>query len=273
MPELPEVETVVRQLQKKVAGKVIKKAEAYDKIVDPRIGGLSSISIAAVQRRAKYIIVELSNGQYLLTHLGMTGHFHFMDSEGKNNPNKINSNNHERFMVAKFQFSDGSVLTHNSIRKFGHMKLATKKQLEALSAKHGPEPLEKSFTLQIFQETLAKKSRANIKTTLMDPSIIAGIGNIYAQEALYFAGISPFRQAGSLSEKEAKALYTEIRRILQQAIKHHGSTVDNYSNLEGSGGFQNYLAVYQKEKCEKGHSLQKTTIGGRGTSYCSTCQR
>ncbi|HLD79911.1 MAG TPA: bifunctional DNA-formamidopyrimidine glycosylase/DNA-(apurinic or apyrimidinic site) lyase [Candidatus Nanoarchaeia archaeon] len=268
MPELPEVETIVRQLQKKVAGKRIKKAEAYDKIVDPRIKNFSSISITSVRRRAKYIIVELSNGQYLLTHLGMTGHFHFVDLDQKRAPN-----NHERFMVAKFQFSDGSFLTHNSIRKFGHMKLVTKKQLEALSAKHGPEPLEKSFTLQIFQETLAKKSKANIKTTLMNQSIIAGIGNIYAQEALYFAGISPFRQAGSLSEKEAKALYTEIRRILQQAIKHHGSTVDNYSNLEGSGGFQNYLAVYQKEKCEKGHSLQKKTIGGRGTSYCSTCQQ
>ncbi|MDO8511255.1 MAG: zinc finger domain-containing protein, partial [Nanoarchaeota archaeon] len=90
---------------------------------------------------------------------------------------------------------------------------------------------------------------------------------------LYFAKVSPLRQAGSLSAAEAKVLYSEIRRILQQAIKHHGSTVDNYSNLEGSGGFQNYLAVYQQEKCEKKHLLEKITVGGRGTTYCPACQK
>src|SRR3990167_8039742 len=176
MPELPEVETIVRQLQKKVAGKRIKKAEAYDKIVDPRIKNFSSISITSVRRRAKYIIVELSNGQYLLTHLGMTGHFHFVDLDQKRAPN-----NHERFMVSKFQFADGSFLTHNSIRKFGKMKLVNEQQLKEVLSKHGPEPLAKEFTAQKFQEILSRKARANIKTTLMDQGVIAGIGNIYAQ--------------------------------------------------------------------------------------------
>jgi len=266
MPELPEVETIVRQLQKKVAGKVIQKAEVYDAIVDPRIKKLSSTSIQRTWRRAKYIVMELGNGQYILTHLGMTGHFHFLD---KNH----SSNRHQRFMVAKFSFTDGSFLAHNSIRKFGHMRLVNKKQLQQVLGRHGPEPLDKNFALQQFQEILVKKARSNIKTTLMDQSVIAGIGNIYAQEALYFAGISPLRQAGSLSSQETKKLYTEIRRILQQAIVHHGSTVDNYSNLEGSGGFQNYLSVYQREKCGKKHALEKITVGGRGTSYCPTCQK
>jgi len=153
------------------------------------------------------------------------------------------------------------------------MRLVHKKQLQQVLDRHGPEPLDKNFTLRQFQEILAKKARSNIKTMLMDQAVIAGIGNIYAQEALYFAGISPLRQAGSLSSQEAKKIYTEIRRILQQAITHHGSTVDNYSNLEGSGGFQNYLAVYQLERCEKRHALEKINIGGRGTTYCPTCQR
>lgn len=266
MPELPEVETIVRQLQKKVAGKVIQKAEVYDAMVDTKLKKLSSVSIQRVWRRAKYVVMKLDNGQHILTHLGMTGHFHLVD--GKRIPH-----NHERFMVSKLTFSDGSFLTHNSIRKFGHMKLVNKKKLQQVLEKHGPEPLEKSFTWQKFHHILAKKARANIKTMLMDQSVIAGIGNIYAQEALYFAGVSPLRNAGSLSVKESKALYTELRRILQQAIKHHGTTVDNYSNLEGRGGFQNYLAVYQREKCEKKHLLEKIYLGGRGTTYCPTCQR
>ena len=153
------------------------------------------------------------------------------------------------------------------------MKLVTKKQLQQILDQHGPEPLEKSFTLHCFQKILAKKARANVKTTLMDQSVIAGIGNIYAQEALYFAGISPLRQSGSLSSAEARTLHHHLRRILQEAIEHHGTTVDNYSNLEGSGGFQNHLAVYQQEKCEKKHELIKIVLGGRGTSYCRICQR
>ncbi len=270
MPELPEVETIVRQLQKKVGGKVIQKAAVYDKIVDSKIKDLSSISITKVWRRAKYIVMELSNEKLILTHLGMTGHFHYIDIDKKHIEA---SKKYERFMVAKLTFSDGSFLTHNSIRKFGHMRLVNKKQLQQVLDKHGPEPLDKSFTLQKFQGLLNSKSRANIKTTLMDQAVIAGIGNIYAQEALYFAGVSPLRQVGSLSAEESKFLYLEIRRILSKAIEHHGSTVDNYSNLEGSGGFQNYLAVYQQEKCEKKHLLEKITIGGRGTSYCPQCQR
>jgi formamidopyrimidine-DNA glycosylase len=266
MPELPEVETIVRQLHAKVAGKVIRKAETYDKMVDAGIQKLSSVSVQKIWRRAKYIVMELSNGKYILTHLGMTGHFHYVDQD--NIPN-----NHQRFMVAKFTFADDSFLTHNSIRKFGHMKLVNKKQLEQVLNKHGPEPLGKDFTVQQFRQILGVKSRANIKTTLMDQSVIAGIGNIYAQEALYFAGISPLRPVGSLAASESKALYIEMRHIMQKAIKHHGTTVDNYSNLEGRGGFQNYLAVYQQEHCPKKHPLQKINLGGRGTSYCHKCQK
>lgn len=267
MPELPEVETIVRQLNVKVLNKSIVKAEVYDsKVVATAIAKLKSTTITRIWRRAKHIVMELDNHSVILTHLGMTGHFHYVD-------NVRIPNNHQKYMVAKFLFSDGSFLTHNSIRKFGRMKLVNEKKLSRILSKHGPEPLEKDFTVQKFREILSRKTRANIKTTLMNQSVLAGIGNIYAQEALYYAGISPLRNAGSLSKEEAKNLHIHLRSILQQAIKHHGSTVDNYSNLEGSGGFQNYLTVYQQEKCPQRHLLEKITIGGRGTSYCPQCQR
>src|SRR3989338_6233468 len=144
MPELPEVETIVRQLNRKVLDKKIVKAEVYDsKVVSLTIQKLKSTTITKIWRRAKYIVMELSNGSAILTRLGMTGHFHYGDR-------KHISNNHERYMVSKFLFSGGSFLTHNSIRKFGRMKLVNKTKLNQILSKQGPEPLEKSFTVKKF---------------------------------------------------------------------------------------------------------------------------
>lgn len=267
MPELPEVETIVRQLTKKVCHKQIIKAEVHNrKVVDPRLKKLSPTAITRIWRRAKFIVMELDNGQAIVTHLGMTGHFHYVDRT-------TIPNNYQKYMVARLLFSDGSFLTHNSIRKFGKMKQVSQKNLSVFFAGHGPEPLDKDFTVAEFQKILTARGSANLKALLLNQKAIAGIGNIYAQEALYYAGISPLRTAGSLTATEARDLYLHLRRVLQRAIEYQGTTVDNYSNLEGSGGFQNYLAVYQKEKCEKGHDLNKITIGGRGTSYCPHCQR
>lgn len=266
MPELPEVETIVRQLKDKVSGKKISKIEVYDAMVDGRLKKLSDVGIKNISRRAKSIILELDNEKFLLTHLRMTGHFHYVDGR------RID-NGHRKFIVGKINFSDGSFLTHNSIRKFGSVKLLDKKELDAVLSKYGPEPLDENFTLKDFKGILHRKSRSNIKVLLMDPKIIAGIGNIYVQEALYYSGISPLRKAGSLSLSESSVLYRNIRKILNKAIEEQGCTVDNYSNLEGKGGFQNFLAVYGKDKCLKGHGLTKIDVGGRGTSHCKICQR
>lgn len=267
MPELPEVETIVRQLNDKVSGKKISNVEVYDSmVVDERLKKISAVKIKNVFRRAKSIIFELDDEKFLLTHLRMTGHFHYLGCK------RIN-HNYKKFMVGKFNFSDGSFLTHNSIRKFGSIRLLDREQLDAELNKYGPEPLDDNFTLKEFRDLLYQKSRSNIKTMLMDPKVIAGIGNIYAQEALYYSGIFPFRKAGSLSVSESSLLYKNLREILHRAIKEQGCTVDNYSNLEGSGGFQNFLAVYGKEKCLKGHDLTKIKLGGRGTSYCGRCQK
>ncbi len=273
MPELPEVETIVNQLRHKILGKKILKAEVLDAIVDSGISKLPPFHIKEVYRRAKYIIFALSTDKctdkFILTHLGMTGQFFFIEKSHIEEKKRF----YQSYQVAKFMFEDGSLLSHNNMRKFGSMRLLEEKELQKVLSKLGPEPLEENFTSEKFHQLLAKKSKANIKTTLMDQSFIAGIGNIYAQEVLYYAGISPLRKTGSFSQEEAKKLYESIRRTLKEGIKYKGASVDNYTNLEGQGEFQKHLAVYGKEHCPKKHSLKKLALGGRGTSYCPICQK
>ncbi|MFH1275647.1 MAG: DNA-formamidopyrimidine glycosylase [Candidatus Woesearchaeota archaeon] len=271
MPELPEVETIVQQLHKKVKDKTITKIEILDpKVVSAKIKQSLNKKIKNVYRRGKIIIVELSDKNYLTFHLRMTGHFHYY-TNGKHPTSEAKL--FSKFVVAKFYLSDGSILTHNSIRKFGSVKLMDQKELEKESSKLGPEPLSKEFTLQKFAEILSKKPKSNLKTFLMDQSQIAGIGNIYAQEALYLAGINPNRKCNDISEKEIKKLYHELLKLLTLAISKHGTTVENYTHIEGSGGFQKYLTVYGKNKCPKGHLIKKIYLGQRGTSYCEVCQK
>ena len=265
MPELPEVETIVEQLKRKLVSKKISSLEIITKkMVDRKVKSLIGKKVVTVWRRAKSIIIELSGKNFLLVHLRMTGHFHHIP-KGKKLEKEF-----ERFVVAKFYLSDGSFLTHNSVRKFGSIKLLNSGQLKLELSKLGPEPLEISF--KEFIEIIGKK-KGNIKTTIMDQKVIVGIGNIYAQEALYWAGIDPRRKCGGLSPAEIKKLYNQIRRILKLAIKKQGTSIDNYTHIEGSGGFQNYLAVYQSKKCPKKHLLKKIHLGGRGTYYCPKCQR
>jgi formamidopyrimidine-DNA glycosylase len=260
MPELPEVETIVRQLSKKIVGKVVKGVNIKDsKVVDSKIKKEVPFKINRVYRRAKSIVMELDNGNSLLTHLRMTGHFQY--------------NHSGKYEVGRFNFSDESFLTHNSIRKFGGIKLLNSKDLKGEFSKLGIEPLSKEFTLEKFNSILLSKGNANIKTVLLDQSLIAGIGNIYAQEQLYFAGIDPRKKVSDLSGEQIRKLYGEIIRVLDLAVKNKGSTVDNYTNIDGAGKYQDYLAVYNKSQCPKAHKIQKINIGGRGTSYCSRCQR
>jgi formamidopyrimidine-DNA glycosylase len=176
-------------------------------------------------------------------------------------------------MVAKFYFKDGSLLTHNSVRKFGSFELTDKENLSVLDASLGPEPLSKEFTLQKLSELLQKKKNSALKTTLMDQHFLSGLGNIYSQEALYYAGIKPHRKIGALSSAEIKKLHDAILKVLNEGIKHKGASVDNYVSLEGEGTFQEHLAVYQQDHCPKKHPLKKEVIGGRGTSYCPVCQK
>ena len=267
MPELPEVETIVQQLNKHIVGKRIQSAQVLEqKRVDKSIEKAVPSTVVRAWRRAKAIIIELEKKKYLLVRLGMTGHFHYApkpESLGKD----------EKFAGVKFYLQDGSVLSYTDIRKFGSVRVLDEARLQKELAQFGPEPLGKEFTATKFKEMLAKKPKANIKVTLMDQNFIAGIGNIYAQEALYHAGIDPKRKIGTLKVPEIQKLHQAIQQVLRQSIAHNGTTVKNYVHIEGSGGFQKYLTVYEKTHCPQKHLITKVRMGGRGTYYCSRCQK
>ncbi len=266
MPELPEVETVVRQLCKVILGKSIIKLEIKDtKVIDSEILKILPVRIINITRRGKSIIFTLDQNHYLLAHLRMTGHFHYVPSNKKDIQ-------HEKYLSAIFYLDDRSFFTFNEIRRFGSIKLLTSNELEKFSFSMGREPLDSSFTFKEFNSLLARFPKAIIKTKLLDQSAIAGIGNIYAQEALYRAKIHPQKRIESISSQKREKLYHSIRNVLQQAIKHNGTTIQNFSHIDGIGEFQDFLSVYQKERCLKNHLIRKINQGGRGTYYCPRCQ-
>jgi len=262
MPELPEVETVVRQLQKLV-GRTIKNVEIFDnKVMDQQLHKVVNSKITSVKRRAKSIIFELNNDNYLLAHLRMTGHFHHTVKSDES---------YKKYLAGVFHLDDKTLFTYNTIRRFGSVNVLSKKELDEYIGKYGPEPLE--ISPQDFVKLCEKSPHSVIKNKLLDQSFMVGIGNIYAQEGLYHAGILPTKKIGEVPRKKLLLLHQEMQRILKIAIKNNGTTVDNYTHLDGKGSFQDMLAVYNQENCPQKHQLQKINIGGRGTFYCNICQR
>ncbi len=259
MPELPEVETNVQQLKPNFTGKKLIRVETFNSRDRTNYAKSSLGLIIRIWRRAKVVIFDLDSRNHFFIRLGMTGYFSQKEKD--------------HYAQVKFNFHDQTSLLFCDIRKFGSVRLLSETELQKELSRIGPEPFEVSFTPNLLYNLLQGKKKANLKTTLMDQSVIAGIGNIYAQEALYSAGVDPRRKAGSVSFKEAEKIYSSMRLILQKAIAAGGSTVDNYKNLEGSGNFQQQLMAYQKDKCPKQHQLQKVLLGGRGTWFCSICQK
>ena len=267
MPELPEVETIVRQLQSHITGKTILAADVKVQSKVSRIPrGLFPAVVKKVWRRAKVVIIELSSGFFLCIRLGMTGHFHYVRKGSL-------PLEEQKYLVISFRFADGSMLFFTDVRKFGSVSFLSKEKLALFLSEFGPEPLSAAFTLPVFRDLLAQKQKAVVKVTLLDQHFIAGIGNIYAQEALFRAGIDPRRKIGSLLAGEIPKLHAAIRTVLWLAVKHNGTTVQDYIHIEGSGGFQRFLKVYEKQKCPRKHLLRKIYLGGRGTYYCPRCQR
>ncbi len=270
MPELPEVETIRRQLEKKLPGKKINKVQIIDcPNADKRIRTLNGVKILGVRRRAKTLIIDLNNNnsnnnKSLLIHLKLTGQLIFRNDQKR-----------ERFTRVIFYLSSGGLL-FNDMRKFGFIKLVpTAKVEQEIHEKHGPEPFDKDFTIKRFEDILVRKKNSKIKPLLMDQKVISGLGNIYAQEACFVAGIRPGRTAGSLDKKEQKRLYSAIKKVLLSAIKFHGTSFDSiYVDAYGKpGGFGQRLHVYQQEKCRRcGQKLISVRLGGRGTWYCERCQ-
>lgn len=271
MPELPEVETIVRQLSPLLVGKFLTKVEIIDsKVIDPKIGNLSPSKILTIERRGKSIVIKLDNNKSLLVQLRMTGHFHYQN-ERKERAQADSGGHYEKYLAGIFHLSNGSFFTYNTIRRFAVVKLMNKKQLEAALANLGIEPLQADT--KTFVQTLQRYGNSNLKNKLLDQKAIVGIGNIYAQEAMYMASVHPDRRVSEVSPKKLSLLHHHLQEILKLAISRKGTTVQNFSHLNGQGDYQNYLNVYGKAQCPKGHNIKKTIIGGRGTYFCLKCQR
>ncbi len=269
MPELPEVETIVRQLNEKIKDQTISQIKVIDyaRNVHGNLAEKARARIKEVVRRAKLLIFHLSNGYSFILHLKLTGQLLYH----RKLPEELPKATH-----VIFSFKDGSALLFNDFRKFGYVKLMETKEVDGYLIRQGlgPEPLETS--LKAFKMRLEEKPKAKIKPLLMDQSFIAGLGNIYAQEACYLAGLLPTRKISSLSEGEIERLYRVIQELLRSAIKHQGTSFDTiYVTPENKrGSFDTFLKVYHQLKCHQcGSALKRIALAGRGTYYCPKCQR
>ena len=277
MPELPEVQTIVNQLQRKIVGKKIKAIDInLAKMINGcSVGNFREIvvggKIKKVNRRAKILIINLSNNYSLLIHLKLSGQIIYQPKIFNLKPQK-----HTHFV---YYFTDGSVLLHNDVRQFGWIKLIKTDKLENYfqQEKFGPEPLDKKFKLEKFKELLSKRPKQKIKSLLLDQKFLAGIGNIYAQEACFCAKVLPVRIVKNLKEKEIKNLYHCLIKILKKAIQCHGSSIDDYIDIQGKkGSYVCYLKVYGRlgRKCYRCSGIiKKMVLAGRGTYFCSQCQK
>jgi formamidopyrimidine-DNA glycosylase len=281
MPELPEVETVVRDLRPQLSGRVITSVQLTP---DPAIRGrliryptptkfvrrLRGRTIRSVERRGKYVVMPLDeNGQRLIVHLGMTGHLRVWEPE--ETPVK---HTHVRLLL-----DTGLELRYDDQRQFGRLLLGRQDELVAAGAfpaRLGPEPIHGDLTEAEF-ERLIRARRRPVKSALLDQSFLAGVGNIYADEACFRAGIRPSRWTHKLTLRERRALYSAIQEVLENSIAARGSSIINYVDAFGlPGSNQEKLLVYGRagEPCLTcGTPLQGSRLAGRGTVYCRKCQR
>ena len=287
MPELPEVETVVCGLNRLILKKKIVQVKhdwpkSFPNLEKDVNDFMIGAEILKVQRRGKAIIIELNNGWALVTHLRMTGQMVYRGEEnwGAGHPNDDFLNDlPNKSTRVEIDFEDQTKLFFNDQRKFGYMKLLPEPEIEELSffQKLGPEPLEDNFTVEIFKERLLKKKNSLVKPTILDQSVIAGVGNIYADEALWRAKIHPETRIKDFSNVDFENLHESIRFVMNKSIEKGGSTDRNYVNADGSrGNYLEYAAVYHKngQPCKRcGTEISKIRVGGRGTHFCENCQK
>ncbi|PWB68435.1 DNA-formamidopyrimidine glycosylase [candidate division GN15 bacterium] len=277
MPELPEVETVVRGLRPILVGKTIgaitMRAPKSSIVVSPTLKLqqfeklMTGRKVTGIARRGKNILISLSGHLTLWVHLKMTGHFSWV-------PKATPIDNHDLLI---FDLADTSRhLRFNDYRRFGRLRLFRNDELwqQKGLVELGPEPLE--ITAEQFVALCHRRPR-QIKQALLDQSLIAGIGNIYADESLYYARIHPRRLTTSLARAKLTELHGHIQRILRRAIRLHGTSVDTYTGVNGqTGSFQSYLKAYgnEGEPCERcGAKIVRERIGSRSAHYCPRCQR
>jgi formamidopyrimidine-DNA glycosylase len=274
MPELPEVQSVVDELAVRLRGRTfIAGAQlpwpptiAYP-APENFAARLTGRAVIGVRRRAKYIIIDLDNDTMLMAHLRMTGHIHFTAPEEEP----------DRHLRVCLPLDDGTELRFADMRKFGRIYLGTEGELAAVTpiARLGPEPLDADFTAAVLGARLAGR-RGPIKPALLDQSVLAGLGNIYVDEALFRAGIAPLRAADTLSEADLSALREAIVATLAEALERGGTTFRDYLSVAGNqGNNMPNLRVFHRdgEPCPRcGTMLERMVVAGRGTHWCRTCQ-
>ncbi len=287
MPELPEVETVRRGLHELVIGRAVAAVSFDTEKSFPNASSdvdafLKQATISDVRRRAKVLLIDLSSEYTLVIHLKMTGQLVFRSREavfGAGHPNKsLIGELPDRSTRVTLTFADGSHLYFNDQRKFGWVKLIPTIEVPNIDfmKKVGPEPLEADFTPQQFAARFTRRSRTSIKAAILDQTVIAGVGNIYADESLWGAKIHPKQLVGTLTDAQFESLYTELRSVMNLAIEKGGSTDKNYVNAEGKrGSYMDFARVFRREgqECPRcGTTIVKFKAAGRGTHICPYCQ-
>lgn len=269
MPELPEVETSVRALREPLIGETFTEARTYwprhiDR-PDPhsfqeRIAGLR---VKEISRRGKYMVFSLTGGETLIIHLRMTGHLSVVFGD-----EPVRKHTHTVLGLAS-----GKELRFHDTRKFGRVYLVRDPQ--DVLGKLGPEPLDPAFTPDVLAKQLERRSM-RLKPLLLDQTFVAGIGNIYADEALFYAGLHPERAADTLQSEDIQRLHAAIQKVLRMGIAREGASIDRYRKPDGSRGeMQNAVSVFRRtgEPCyECGTPIRRIVLGGRSTHYCPVCQ-
>lgn len=286
MPELPEVETVRVGLARLIVGKKIAGVwhdwpKSFPNADEDVRQFLIGAKILEIKRRAKVLLIELSSKYSLVIHLKMTGQMVFVGQErfGAGHPNdSLIAELPDKSTRVVFDFSDGTKLYFNDQRKFGWVKLLPTAEVPNIDfmKKVGPEPLAADFTPKAFTERIRKRPNTSIKAALLDQAVIAGVGNIYADESLWGAKIHPATLVKNIGDTKLNTLFIELRSVLELAIEKGGSSNHTYVNAEGKkGSYMSFARVFRREgeACPRcGSVIEKTRVAGRGTHTCPKCQ-
>lgn len=288
MPELPEVETVRRGLAELLPGRVFAAVrhdtdKSFPNTVADVNAFLIGASVSAVKRRAKILLIELNSNYSLVIHLKMTGQLVFVSSEtrfGAGHPSdSLVGRLPDRSTRVELAFADGSTLFFNDQRKFGWVRLLPTAEVPNIDfmKKVGPEPLEASFTAEAFTERLLRRKNTSIKAALLDQTVVAGVGNIYADESLWGAKIHPATRVADVSSQQLSRLFTELQYVLNLSIQKGGSSNHTYVDAEGKkGSYMSFARVFRREgqPCPRcGATIEKLRVAGRGTHICPREQK
>ena len=288
MPELPEVETVKRGLDRLLPGHTVASVKFDSPKSFPNSPAdvnqfLRGARVLGVRRRAKVLLIDLTSGYTLVTHLKMTGQLVFDSPKehfGAGHPNdSLVAHLPDKSTRVTLGFEDGSSLFFNDQRKFGWMRLLPTDTVTDLPfiAKLGPEPLEPGFTWQVLRERLKRRARSNVKSALLDQTVLAGVGNIYADEALWGAKIHPSTLVGQVSARQIQRLHQELLAVLRLSIDQGGSSNHTYVDAEGNrGSYMKFANVFRRDgqPCPRcGTTIAKLRVAGRGTHICPKCQQ